>query len=98
MTALTLGEMHQLRWKLIATCSCGLAMRASVPMLIRVHGPDAVWWGVHPPCPSLKCDGGRLTYSAQSINGGSWTSMARPPSQLAVTRWKNSRGEHPGPR
>lgn len=99
MTALTLGEMHQLRWRVTATCStCGIGLRVQLTALIRVQGPDGVLWGARPPCPNVKCEGGHLVYQAQSITGGSWKSLKDKPSDLAITRWKNSRGMYRGPR
>lgn len=100
LVAISLGEMHQLKWRLVARCDkCSTALNASLPMLIRVYGPDRIWWGARPPCPGLGCSGGRLTYSAQSISGGSWKVMGGPPSELAMNRFKNARGEfYQGPR
>ena len=100
MAALTLGEMHQARWRLIARCQrCGLAMRASLQLLIRIHGPDCMWWGHQPRCPGLACKDGRLTYFAQSITGGSWISLQTAPAQHYIDAWKAKRGSfHPAPR
>jgi hypothetical protein len=42
-TALTLAEMHLAGWELRAVCGrCGVQLRASLPALIMVHGPDAI--------------------------------------------------------
>ena len=100
MECLTLGEMHQARWTLTARCrKCGLAMRASLQLLIRIHGPDCLWWGNQPRCPGLECRDGRLTYFAQSINGGSRVSMHAPANEQLIAAWKAKRGAfHPGPR
>lgn len=99
-TALALAEMHAQRWTLIARCdNCRLAVRVNLPLLIRLHGPDCVWWGRRPPCPGLECRGGRLTYSARSINGGGWRSMAGKAPDRCVEAWARKRGQfHPGPR
>lgn len=98
--ALTLAEMHALRWTLIARCNrCRLAVWVNLSLLIRVHGPDAVWWGHQPPCPGMECREGCLTYSAQSIRGGSWRSMATKAPERCVQQWKAKRGRfYPGPR
>lgn len=100
LTALTLGEMHQLRWTMIARCSkCSLAMKTNLAALIRLHGPDTMWWGHETACPGLECSGGRLTYSCQSINGGSWVSMRQRPSEQHIAAWKAKRGQfYRGPR
>lgn len=100
---LTLGEMHQARWTIHASCRrCGLRLRVNLKLLIRVHGPDAMWWGHTPPCPAIRseipCDG-QLIYSAQSINGGSWVSMKDKPHEQYVQAWLAKRGVfHGGPR
>ena len=89
-TAMSLAEMHLAGWQLRAQCSrCGLALRVSLPAMIRVYGPDAIWWGRQPPCPGFECDMGLLTYSARSINGGSWVSMKAAPSATQVALWRD---------
>jgi hypothetical protein len=99
-TALTLAEMHALRWLLVARCNkCRLAVRVNLALLIRVHGPDCIWWGHQPPCPGLDCRDGRLTYTAQSIKGGSARSLAAKAPERCIALWKQKRGQfHPGPR
>jgi len=103
MTCLTLGEMHQARWNVHASCRrCSLRIRVSLKLLIRVHGPDACWWGRKAPCPRVT-DGrscpGELVYSAQAINGGSWVSMQQQPSEQVVKAWAAKRGSfYPGER
>lgn len=97
MTCLTLGEMHQARWRVHASCAkCSLRLRVSLKLLIRVHGPDAAWWGHKAPCPRVRdgwnCDG-QLTYSAQSINGGTWVSMRDPAPPRVVDAWLARRGQ-----
>lgn len=98
--ALTLAEMHALRWILVARCNrCRLAVHVNLALLIRVHGPDCIWWGHQPRCPAVDCSSGRLTYSAQSIRGGSWKSMASKAPERCIELWKRKRGEfYPGPR
>jgi hypothetical protein len=100
LTALSLGEMHQLRWTMVARCSkCGLAMRTNLAALVRLHGPDAIWWGHETACPGLECVGGRLSYSVQSIPGGSWVSMKTKPDPQLVQTWRTKRaGGFRGPR
>ncbi|PZQ62621.1 MAG: hypothetical protein DI570_09975 [Phenylobacterium zucineum] len=96
LTALTLCEMHQLRWRLRGVCGapgCGLAVKVSLPTLIRVYGPDKAWWGEHTPCPREECRG-EITYWAQSIRSGSWKCMKDPPTEIAVARWKRDRGDY----
>jgi hypothetical protein len=70
LIALTLAEIAAAGWKLQAQCGqCGITLRASVDMLIRVHGPHAIWWGQRPRCPTMReghwCEG-RMTYAAQA--------------------------------
>jgi len=100
LTCLTLGEMHQARWRMVARCrKCGLAMKTNLAALIRLHGPDTMWWGHKTACPGVECRDGVLTYSCQSINGGSWVSMSQKPNDQYVAAWKAKRGQfHPGPR
>lgn len=94
LVALTLAEMLVKKWRLRGACrACGLGVRVNLTTLIAVYGANKCWWGVQTPCPNESCEGGQLQYSAQSIRGGSWSSMARGPSQAAVTRWKNERGD-----
>lgn len=91
-TAITLAEMHLERWQLQASCRrCGVILRADLGMLIRVHGPDAIWWGRRPKCPVWDC-GGELRYAARSVNGGTWVSLADPAPARVVERWKAVRG------
>lgn len=100
MTAMSLAEMHIQKWEMIAQCGrCGLAIHASLVTMIKVYGPDTIWWGMHPPCPGVKCDGGKLTYSVRSIRGGSWVVMNEKPREQYVKAWKDRRGwMYPGPR
>lgn len=100
LTALTLGEMHHARWTLVSRCAaCGLALKTNVAALIRLHGPDAIWWGHRTACPGLDCGDGVLVYSAQAIRGGAWVRMNHPPDPQYVAAWKGRRGRaHPGPR
>lgn len=102
LTALTLAEMLVLNWRLRGVCEdgrCGLAVKVSLPTLIRVYGPHKAWWGECTPCPREGCEG-RIVYQAQSIRGGSWKSLRAPPSDLAVQRWRKARGDYgwQGPR
>ena len=95
MAALTLAEMLVRNWKLRGVCDssrCNLAVKVSLPTLIRVYGPHKCWWGERTPCPREGCQG-QIVYSAQAIRNGSWKSMAAPPSELAVRRWKNELGD-----
>lgn len=94
MTALTLAEMLVRTWRLRGACrTCGLGVRVNLTTLIAVYGANKCWRGMRTPCPNEGCEGGQLHYSAQSVRGGSWTSMANGPSQLAVIRWTNARGD-----
>jgi hypothetical protein len=95
MTALTLAEMLVKNWRLRGVCDhpqCGLAVKVNLATLIRVYGPHKAWWGEFTPCPREGCKG-RIVYHAQSIRGGSWRCMNAPPSELAVRRWRNERGD-----
>ena len=100
LTCLTLGEMHQARWTVVARCSkCSLAMKTNLAALIRLHGPDTMWWGHETACPSLNCHGGRLSYSAQALRGGSWVSMKEKPAEQYIAAWRAKRGQfYAGPR
>jgi hypothetical protein len=87
---LTLAQMHLQGWTLRGFCRrCGLQVRVSLPALIMVNGPDAIWWGKDAPCPGWECSGGRLAYSARAINGGSWVNVSttRAPREVVET-WK----------
>jgi hypothetical protein len=97
---LTLAEMHMRCWRVIASCrKCGLQIHMSLPMLIRLHGPDGILWGRQPPCPATKCDRGRLVYSVQALAGGSWRSMASPAPERIIALWREKRGvRYLGPR
>lgn len=93
LTCLTLGEMHQARWTIVAKCpACSLAMKTNLTALIRLHGPDAIWWGHRTACPGLNCGQGVLVYQAQSIRGGSWIRMDEEPSAQHVAAWNAKRG------
>lgn len=99
-TALTLAEMHLAGWELKATCpKCRLSLRADLRSMIRVYGPDAIWWGKRPKCPGWECETGELIYSARSLASGSWKSMRSPPPQRLVDLWlaRQRRGDR-GPR
>lgn len=99
LTALTLAEMHILRWELKAVCNrCGLKLRVSLHAMIRAQGPDALWWGQAPRCPGLECEKGVLTYWARTLRGGSWVSLAQPPGELALAAYRNRRRGYSGPR
>jgi hypothetical protein len=83
------------RWRLRGVCDhrrCGLALKVNLSTLIRVYGPDKIWWGERTPCPREGCDG-KVAYSAQSIKGGTWTQLSQPPTRLALDRWKQARGD-----
>lgn len=93
LTALTLAEIHVHRWKLTARCNkCPTALKVNVGTLMRVHGPDTVWWGALPPCPGIECDDGRLVYSAQAIRGGTWVTMRHAPAANVLEAWKQRQG------
>jgi hypothetical protein len=89
--ALTLAEIHLQGWTLRASCSkCGVDLRVNVGSLIRIYGPDKVWWGARPACPVWDCPG-QLTYSARALNGGTWRSMRESAPERLVTAWKTRR-------
>ena len=89
--AMSLGEMHQLQWQLRARCQkCNVQLRADLPMLIKVWGPDMIWWGRQPRCPVWACEG-RLRYSARSIPAGSWVLMTEQPNKTYVDMWRSRR-------
>lgn len=99
LTALTLAEVHVRRWELKATCNrCTTKLRVSLPAMIRTHGPDAIWWGQTPRCPGLECERGVLTYSARTLRGGSWVSLASPPGQLELRAYERRCPDYRGPR
>lgn len=100
LSALTLAEMHVLRWEVRAQCNrCKTDLRVSLPAMIKTHGPDAVWWGQKPACPGFECRGGILTYTARSIRGGSWVCIsAHTPSERDLQTWKNKQVNYRGPR
>lgn len=78
---------------MVATCSsCGLGMKTNLSALIRLHGPDTIWWGHRTACPGLDCSQGVLIYKAQAIRGGSWVSMDGAPSETVVAAWRAKRG------
>lgn len=100
LVCMTLGEMHQARWTMVARCrKCGLGMKTNLAALIRLHGPDTMWWGHETACPGLECADGRLSYTVQSIRGGSWVSMSQKPAEQYIQAWKAKRGKvYLGPR
>lgn len=100
MTALTLAEMHLAGWEVRASCNrCKVQLRADLKSMIRVYGPDAIWWGRKPKCPGFECATGELSYSARAIPSGSWVSMTNPPDQRTVDLWKaKHRDPNRGPR
>lgn len=99
LIAVTLAEMHVLRWELKAVCNrCSLKLRVSLPAMIRTYGPDAIWWGQAPRCPGLECDNGVLTYAARSLRGGSWVAMGQAPGELALAAYEQRRPRYRGPR
>ncbi|MGH6912044.1 MAG: hypothetical protein ACREE0_22930 [Phenylobacterium sp.] len=91
--AMTLAEMHLAKWELRARCNrCSTELRADLRSMIRVYGPDAIWWGRKPACPGWGCNGGELTYSARALPSGSWVAMTTVPSQATIDMWKGKRG------
>jgi hypothetical protein len=92
LTALTLAEIHVAGWALRASCNrCRTQLRVSLPAAIRAQGPDAIPWGMRPPCPGFDCEGGVLTYSARAVPSGSWIAMSAPPGPGVVAAWKAKR-------
>ncbi len=91
LVALTLAEIAAAGWTLQAHCGqCGITLRASVEMLVRLHGPHKVWWGERPRCPTLReghwCTG-RMTYWAKATRHGSWKAMlAASPREVELRR------------
>lgn len=99
LTAMSLAEIHLQRWELQAYCqACRVHLKANVATMIRIYGPDHIWWGQQPPCPVWDC-AGKLRYSARALKGGSWKSMESPadPKFVAVWREKQKRADL-GPR
>lgn len=95
MAALTLAEILVKKWRLQGKCDargCNLVLKVNVASLIAVYGAHKCWWGVTTICPREGCDG-HISYTAQAIAGGSKVSMAAGPSEIAVQRWKNERGD-----
>jgi hypothetical protein len=97
LIALTLAEIAAAGWTLQARCDrCGITLRASVDMLIRLHGPHVVWWGQKPRCPTTRdgcwCEG-RMTYWAQATPHGSWSVM-KAVSQREVEAHRLARDPH----
>lgn len=46
---MTLAEMHLANWEMRARCNrCSTKLRADLHSIIRVYGPDAIWWGRKP--------------------------------------------------
>lgn len=92
LTALTLAEMHIAQWELRGRCNrCKVDLRADLRALIRVYGPDTIWWGRKPKCPGFDCETGVLTYRARAIRSGSWVAMTTAPSAQNVALWKANR-------
>lgn len=92
LRAMTLAEMHLAGWEVRASCNrCKVQLRVDLPSMIRVFGPDAIWWGRKPKCPGFECSGGVLSYSARAIPSGSWVGMGTVPSPQTVSMWKNRR-------
>lgn len=89
--ALSLAEIHIRQWELMAYCpTCRTRLKANLPTMIKVFGPDVIWWGQRPPCPGWDC-GGRLLYSARAVRGGTWVSMERDPPSEYVEAWRFKR-------
>jgi hypothetical protein len=103
LTALTLAEMLVHGWRLRGRCTetrrCKLVLKVNLTTLIKVYGPNKVWWGERTACPREGCDG-HIVYLAQSIAGGTWVSLERPPCEPAIRRWENvlRRASWKGPR
>lgn len=97
---LTLAHMHLQGWTMMGCCrKCGIKLRVSIPALIMVHGPDAIWWGKKGHCPGWECDG-QLEYRIRSIVGGLFTNVSGSPARKEqVDIWRAGR-EHQdlGPR
>lgn len=92
MTALTLAEMHLAGWEVRAKCNrCKVELRADLKAMIRVYGPDAIWWGRKPKCPGFDCAAGELVYSARAIPSGSWVLLTRAPDPRTVETWRARR-------
>lgn len=97
LTALTLAEMLVRGWRLRGRCTetrrCRLVVRVNLTSLVRVYGPNQVWWGARTACPREDCRG-RIVYAAQSIAGGTWVSLDRAPCEAALRR--RERASHRG--
>lgn len=100
MKAMTLAEMHLAGWEVRAACNrCKVQLRADLKSMIRVYGPDEIWWGKRPKCPGFECDSGVLPYSARAIRSGSWVAMTTAPSKREIDLWSaHRRTRDRGPR
>lgn len=98
-TALTLLEMYARNWQVQASCRCGIRLRIDLAVMIKVHGPNAIWWGKTTRCPGWECSDGRLTYSARALTGGTWRSISNTKApQHVIENWKLKRRPDLGPR
>jgi len=88
---MSLGEMHMRGWQLRGTCrSCGLELFLPLPELIRLHGPDAIGWGVEPRCRRWGC-ANRMKVWARSIKSGSWVCLSQRPDRETIKKWQEAR-------
>jgi hypothetical protein len=85
--ALTLGQMAKAGWEMVARCKrCGVVLTVDVAALIKLHGPDAIWWGRKPRCRVVGCVG-RVEFGARAWRMGSWQSLSRTPTPQEIERF-----------
>lgn len=86
--ALTLGWMADLGWQMRARCrTCELLLEVDVPGLVRMHGRDAIWWGRHPRCRRVGCNG-RVTFSAAAPPNPNWVDLVPKPRPEQVEQFR----------
>jgi hypothetical protein len=74
----TIGAMHRAGWDVLSHCqTCGLVMRVSLPVLIRISGPDLSLWNRKERCRRIGCPG-FVEFQGKAL-GMAWHDPLRAP-------------------
>ena len=85
--ALTLGQMADAGWEMVARCRrCGVVLTVDLKALVKLHGADAIWWGRRARCRVVQC-GGVVEVGARAWRMGSWQSLDRKPTAHEIARF-----------
>lgn len=92
ITALTLGDLKRLGWRLRARCpECRAVLAVDLDQRIRTQGEFAILWGRRARCPVVRgydeqvC-GGRMVFEVSGAVGQPFRPMSELPSQDYLRR------------